>query len=161
MSGKTATHIVHTLALSSHLLATQLANMAFSLFFFLNDPATTEISPLPLHDALPICGTPRGAGGGSRSIPGIARRAESLVEGVGAGAEFRRVGFGVDPPAIAFEMLDQKVGTGRDVILVDGRALRGQDSRNIGEVLDRNRHAREQPALACRFFHQRLGVGSG
>src|SRR3989440_12945196 len=26
-------------------------------FFFLNDPATTEISPLPLHDALPIGGT--------------------------------------------------------------------------------------------------------
>src|SRR2546429_5448848 len=24
-------------------------------FFFLNDTATTEISPLPLHDALPIC----------------------------------------------------------------------------------------------------------
>src|SRR3990172_6808285 len=24
------------------------------LFFFLNDPATPEISPLPLHDALPI-----------------------------------------------------------------------------------------------------------
>src|SRR3989441_13350774 len=24
------------------------------LFFFLNDTATTEISPLPLHDALPI-----------------------------------------------------------------------------------------------------------
>src|SRR5260370_11563822 len=24
-------------------------------FFFLNDPATPEISPLPLHDALPIC----------------------------------------------------------------------------------------------------------
>src|SRR2546430_9093708 len=23
-------------------------------FFFYNDPATTEISPLPLHDALPI-----------------------------------------------------------------------------------------------------------
>src|SRR5256885_7380057 len=23
-------------------------------FFFFNDPATTEISPLPLHDALPI-----------------------------------------------------------------------------------------------------------
>src|SRR5260370_36737683 len=23
--------------------------------FFFNDPATTEISPLPLHDALPIC----------------------------------------------------------------------------------------------------------
>src|SRR2546425_11163336 len=25
-----------------------------SLFFFLNDPPPTEISPLPLHDALPI-----------------------------------------------------------------------------------------------------------
>src|SRR2546430_13205478 len=24
------------------------------LFFFFNDPATTEISPLPLHDAFPI-----------------------------------------------------------------------------------------------------------
>src|SRR2546427_5081245 len=28
-------------------------------FFFLNDPAPPEISPLPLHDALPICATPR------------------------------------------------------------------------------------------------------
>src|SRR2546423_13364502 len=26
----------------------------FSFFFFLNDPPTPEISPLPLHDALPI-----------------------------------------------------------------------------------------------------------
>src|ERR1035437_8533069 len=26
-----------------------------SFFFFFNDPATTEIYPLPLHDALPIC----------------------------------------------------------------------------------------------------------
>src|SRR2546427_13305846 len=26
----------------------------FSFFFFFNDPATTEISPLPLPDALPI-----------------------------------------------------------------------------------------------------------
>src|SRR2546422_299785 len=28
-----------------------------SFFFFLNDPAPTEISPLPLHDPLPISGT--------------------------------------------------------------------------------------------------------
>src|SRR5690349_22090211 len=27
------------------------------LFFFFNDPATTEIYTLSLHDALPICGT--------------------------------------------------------------------------------------------------------
>src|SRR5256885_17142371 len=32
----------------------------FTLFFFLNYPATTEISPLPLPDALPIFPAPRG-----------------------------------------------------------------------------------------------------
>src|SRR2546430_13611831 len=40
-----------------------------SFFFFLNDPATTEIYPLPLHDALPIkrrgLGRPPGLGGRS------------------------------------------------------------------------------------------------
>src|SRR3990172_6777890 len=30
------------------------AYISYSLFFFLNDPAPPEISPLPLHDALPI-----------------------------------------------------------------------------------------------------------
>src|SRR3989449_4491978 len=29
--------------------------LAISYFFFLNDPAPTEIYTLPLHDALPIC----------------------------------------------------------------------------------------------------------
>src|SRR2546421_4302854 len=35
----------------------------FFSFFFFNDPAPPEISPLPLHDALPICPLqrPRGA----------------------------------------------------------------------------------------------------
>src|SRR2546430_13515764 len=36
-------------------------------FFFFNDPATTEISPLSLHDALPICIEP-----GPPPEPGIA-----------------------------------------------------------------------------------------
>src|SRR3989339_2070900 len=31
------------------------------IFFFFNDTATTEISPLPLHDALPIYGARRGS----------------------------------------------------------------------------------------------------
>src|SRR5258705_9039897 len=35
-------------------LCTSLAAVLTSSFFFLNDTATTEISPLPLHDALPI-----------------------------------------------------------------------------------------------------------
>src|SRR5256885_15260141 len=32
-------------------------------FFFFNDTATTEIYTLSLHDALPICGSGRSAGG--------------------------------------------------------------------------------------------------
>src|SRR3981081_4956045 len=53
--------------------------------------------------------TARGAGGGSRQIPGVARCAEHLVEGVGTGAELRRVRFGVDKPAVAFQMFDLKL----------------------------------------------------
>src|SRR3989338_6761588 len=30
------------------------SSISYSLFFFFNDPAPTEIYPLPLHDALPI-----------------------------------------------------------------------------------------------------------
>src|SRR2546430_7706566 len=42
-------------------LYTQLAIMTLlPFFFFLNDPATPEISPLPLPDALPIGGPPGG-----------------------------------------------------------------------------------------------------
>src|SRR6202171_3016981 len=33
---------------------TPTSTVAWPIFFFLNDPATTEISPLPLPDALPI-----------------------------------------------------------------------------------------------------------
>ena len=45
--------------------------------------------------------------------------------------------------------------------LVDRRALRGQHARDIGEVLDRDRQAREQAALGRPVFHQRLGVVAG
>src|SRR3712207_6855397 len=51
--------------------------MMRELFFF-NDTATTEIYTLSLHDALPICPTPRGPRGGGRggttSRPGGRRR---------------------------------------------------------------------------------------
>ena len=50
-----------------------------------------------------------GAGRGARQVPGVTRRAEHLVEGMGAGAEFRRVGLGVDDGAIAFEQFDDDV----------------------------------------------------
>src|SRR3989442_12482643 len=51
-------------------------------FFFFNDTATTEIYPLSLHDALPICGE-RGRGGrqGVRAVP---RQAPERGEGSAA-----------------------------------------------------------------------------
>src|SRR2546430_3956977 len=44
-------------------------------FFFFNDPATTEIYPLPLHDALPICAAPAARAGSppAASLPRTAR----------------------------------------------------------------------------------------
>ena len=92
------------------------------------------------------------------SIPGVAGCAEHLVEGVGAGAEFRRVGFGVDHPAAVFEMFDQKIGARRNSVLVDRRAMRGQHALDISQILNRHRKAREQAALAGGLFHQRPGA---
>src|SRR5207249_10427306 len=43
------TTLIHTVFSSSHYLV-----LHFYLFFFFNDPATTEIYTLSLHDALPI-----------------------------------------------------------------------------------------------------------
>src|SRR2546430_13973660 len=40
------------------LIILQAAFTHISFFFFFNDPATTEFSPLPLHDALPISSSP-------------------------------------------------------------------------------------------------------
>ncbi len=69
-------------------------------------------------------GAARGAGGGSRQVPGIKRRAEHFVEGIGAGAEFRRVRFGINDPAVTFEAFDRNVGVLCDRILED-RSLIG------------------------------------
>src|SRR2546430_9139996 len=56
-----------------------------SIFFFFNDPATTEIYPLSLHDALPICRPRQGVQ--RRRGQGDARPTESVVpEGPAAGA---------------------------------------------------------------------------
>ena len=56
----------------------------------------------------------RGTAGRARRrhpcVPGIARRPEDLVEGIGAGAELRRVRHGIDDAALAFEMGDEHVG---------------------------------------------------
>src|SRR5882757_7371969 len=78
----------------------------------------------------------RRAGGGTRCVPGIARRAEHFVESVGAGAELRRVRFGVDHAAIVFEMLDHNVGTPRDRILEDRRTLGVAHALDVEQILD-------------------------
>src|SRR3712207_7981182 len=46
-----------------------------ALVFFFNDTPPPEISPLPLHDALPICGD---GGGDKRRPPRPCRRAPAL-----------------------------------------------------------------------------------
>src|SRR6266576_7020817 len=46
------------------------------IFFFFNDPATTEIYTLSLHDALPISWRPGGSGRGCKRSPGVAARSE-------------------------------------------------------------------------------------
>src|SRR2546426_8012462 len=57
-------------------------------FFFFNDPATTEIYPLPLHDALPICYTYAaenrlisvdGGSTATHSYDALGRRAEKIT----------------------------------------------------------------------------------
>ena len=101
------------------------------------------------------------AGGGARQIPGVAGRAEHLVEGIGAGAEFRRVGFGVDHRAVAFEAFDHQIGARRNVVPVDRRALRRQHALDVGQVLDRHRQPGKQAALAGLAFHQLPGAASG
>src|SRR5256885_15695893 len=53
-------------------------------FFFLNDPATPEISPLSLHAPLPICRAAHPAGSSRPHLPlrqGAARAARSLLRG--------------------------------------------------------------------------------
>src|SRR5256885_6834548 len=50
-------HFLHLLTLFFILFASPI----LSIFFFLNDPAPTEIYPLPLHDALPILRSSRRA----------------------------------------------------------------------------------------------------
>src|SRR5256885_8473628 len=43
--------------------------LSLFFFFFLNDPAPTEIYPLPLHAALPISGGLRGSIHSARALP--------------------------------------------------------------------------------------------
>src|SRR5208283_1284381 len=54
-------HSVHWAVFAGHVEVNsrRLRRIQFSLFFFFNDTATTEIYTLSLHDALPISARPR------------------------------------------------------------------------------------------------------
>src|SRR5207249_11511496 len=58
-----------------------IAAFTVSCFFFFKDPAPTEISPLSLHDALPICEDPAG----ERRF-GLDALVEVLIGGAAPGA---------------------------------------------------------------------------
>ena len=60
--------------------------------------------------------TARRSGRRARRVPRIERAPEDLVEGVGAGAEFRRVRHRIDDAALGFEILDQDVGRLRNIV---------------------------------------------
>src|SRR6202022_3772303 len=49
------THTARRIDLPSTPVCYTSVSASFALFFFFNDPATPEIYPLSLHDALPIC----------------------------------------------------------------------------------------------------------
>src|SRR3712207_7344335 len=54
-----------------------------SVVFFFNDPATTEIYTLSLHDALPICQRPHGLGVGVAPAA-VLQRADGVAAEAGA-----------------------------------------------------------------------------
>src|SRR5438067_927487 len=64
---------MNTHALTAHPLICLAPSLSFSFFFFFNDPATTEIYTLSLHDALPI--SVPASGDTLRSLRRSARRA--------------------------------------------------------------------------------------
>ena len=84
-----------------------------------------------------------GACGGARHVMRVLGGAEHLVEGVRAGAEFRRVRFGVNDAALRLDHLDHDIRALGHEIREDRGALRRAHARDIRQVLDRHRQARE------------------
>src|SRR5256885_14168033 len=84
------------------------------LFFFLNDPAPPETSPLPLPDALPIWTkpppAPACAGIGRARVPDLRRAVPGRPapggahDGVGDGARLRFAAGARTPPAVAAQI---------------------------------------------------------
>ena len=78
----------------------------------------------------------RGAAARLGGIPRIEGGAEDFIEGIGPGAEFRRVRFGEDDGAVAFQGLDHHVGARWHVVGEDGGAKGRPHPGHLVEVLD-------------------------
>ena len=80
--------------------------------------------------------TARRSTGVEPRVPRVEGLAEDLVEGVGTRPELGRVGLAQDDPAVGLEALDHDVGSLRDVVGVDRRAVGRPDTGHVGQVLD-------------------------
>ena len=85
-----------------------------------------------------------------RRIPGIAGDAEHLVDGVGAGREFRRVGLAEHDGAGGLEAAHHFGVFGRHMVLEQRRAVGGANAGGRRHVLDADRQAVQRPELARR-----------
>ena len=81
----------------------------------MSDPCATQAMPVASATAAP----PEEPAAERDVFHGIERCAEHFVEGVGAGAELRRVRLGVDDAAVRFEILDQDIGLIRNGVRED------------------------------------------
>ena len=98
-----------------------------------------------------------GARAGERGVPRVAGDAEHLVEGLPAGAELGRVRLREHDAARGLDPEHGDVRLVRHMVGIDGRAVCGAHALDGIQVLDRDRQAGQQAALAGRALHQLAG----
>src|SRR2546425_7634710 len=129
-----------------------------SFFFFLNDTATTEIYPLPLHDALPICEGGHGIAGlyGEVVAPEPAVAEGEAATGVGGDVEL--VGDEHDGQPAAVEALQERQHFHARARVEVAGGLVGQDDGRIVDERPRDGHAL---LLAARELARMMGLAIG
>lgn len=112
-----------------------------------------------------LAGGERGRGAAGRAsaglarVPGVARLAENLVEGVGARAELGRVGLGEYDAALVFEVSYEEVGLVGYVVSEYGRAASAADAGYVLQVLYRYWKAVKVAARGVRLVE--VGQANG
>jgi hypothetical protein len=96
---------------------------------------------------MPAASAARGAARALAGVPGIARPAEHLVEGVAAGREFRAVRFAQDDRARIPEPLHHDGVRVGNVVGVHRRSERGSEAGDRRDVLDAGGQPAEQSGV--------------